>query len=85
MREIKIGVLWRAGLKRRMSQEIHEDAASVVDEVAETLGDQDNVNVAGRGLFELLEVVFGERLLERNLDGSRRRVVVRNDADGHGS
>ena len=37
MREIEIGVLRRVGLVGRMGEEVHEDAAGVVHEVAETL------------------------------------------------
>jgi hypothetical protein len=67
-----------------MSEQIHEDAAGVIDEVAETLRDEDGVYVAGRGMLELVEVVVGKRALERNFDGSGGPMGVVRDADGHG-
>jgi hypothetical protein len=67
-----------------MGKQIHEDAASVIDEVAETLGDEDSVHVAGRGMLDLVEVVVGKRALERNFDGSGGPIGVVRDADGHG-
>ena len=81
--EIEIGVLRRAGLVRRMGEEIHEDAAGVINEVTETLRDEDSVHIARRGLLELEKVVIGERILERNFDCRRGPIGVERDADGH--
>src|SRR5882672_4997097 len=83
MGEIKIGVFRRVRLEGRMGEQLHEDAASVIDQVAETLGDEDGVHVAGRGLLELVEVVGGKRALERNLDGSGGPIGVGRNSDGH--
>src|SRR6266704_681332 len=66
------------------ADQVGENAASVVNEVAKTLANEDGVNVAGRGLFELVKVVVGERLFERDFDGRRRLVLVRDDSNGHG-
>jgi hypothetical protein len=66
--EIEIGVLRRIRLVGRMGQEIHEDAAGVIDEVTEALRDEDSVHIAGRGLLKLEKVVIGERILERDFD-----------------
>jgi len=66
-----------------MGEEIHEDAAGVINEVPETLGDEDSVHIAGRGLFELEKVVIGERILQRNFDCRRGPIGVGRDADGH--
>src|SRR6266850_3015747 len=84
MREIEIGVFRGVGLEGRMGEQLHEDAAGVIDEVTEALGDEDRVHVAGRGLLELVEVVIGKRVFERNFDGGGRPVDVGRDADGHG-
>jgi hypothetical protein len=81
--EIEIGVFRRILLKRRMSEEIYEDAAGVVDQVAESLRDEYGVHVAGRGLFELVKVVVWEGIFKRDFDGSRGPSCVRRDADGH--
>jgi hypothetical protein len=83
MREIESGVFRRILLERRVSEEFHEDAAGVVDEVTEALRDKDGVHVAGRGLLELVKVVIGERIFERNFDGSGGPIGVGRDADGH--
>src|SRR6266700_1698966 len=66
------------------AEEVGENAASVVDEVAKALRNKDNVHIAGSGLFELGKVVVGERLFERDFDGGGGLVFVRDDADGHG-
>jgi len=66
-----------------MGEEIHEDAAGVINEVPETLRDEDSVHIAGRGLFELEKVVIGERILQRNFDCRRGPMGVGRDADGH--
>jgi hypothetical protein len=66
-----------------MCEQIHEDAASVIDEVAETLRDEDGVHVAGRGMLELVKVVVGKRALERDFDGSGGSIGVVRDANGH--
>jgi hypothetical protein len=83
MREIEIGVLGRIRLVGRMGEEVHEDAAGVIHEIAETLGDEDGVHVAGRGLLELEKVVIGEGLFERDFDGGGGLIGVRGNVDGH--
>ena len=40
MREIKFRIFGSACLKRRVNQQIHQNAASVVDEIAKSLGNQ---------------------------------------------
>jgi hypothetical protein len=66
-----------------MGEEIHQDAAGVINEVAETLRDEDSVHIAGRGLLELEKVVIGERILERNFDCGGGPSCVGRDAHGH--
>jgi hypothetical protein len=66
-----------------MGEKIHEDAAGVINEVTETLRDEDSVHIAGRRLLELEKVVIGERILERNFDCRRGPIGVGRDADGH--
>jgi hypothetical protein len=83
MREIEIGVLRRVRLVGRMGEEVHEDAAGVIHEVAETLGDEDGVYIAGRGVLELVEVVIREGLFERNFDGGGGLIGVRGNVHGH--
>jgi hypothetical protein len=61
--EIEVGVFRRVRLIGRMGKEIHEDAASVINEVAETLRDKDGVHIAWRGLLELEKIVVGKRIL----------------------
>jgi hypothetical protein len=84
MSEVEIRVLGRVRLVRRVGEEIHEDAAGVVEEVAKALRDEDSVHVPGRRLFELVEIVIGEGIFEGNFDGSGRLICVGRDADGHG-
>ena len=83
MREIEIGVFRGVRLKRRMSEEFHEDATGVIDEVAETLRDEDGVDVAGCGLLELEQVVIGEWVFERDFDCSGGPIGVGRDSYGH--
>jgi hypothetical protein len=61
--EIEVGVFRRVRLVRRMGEEIHEDTAGVIHEVAKTLRDEDSVHIAGRGLLELEKIVIGKRVL----------------------
>jgi hypothetical protein len=74
--EIETGVLRRVRLIGGMGEEIHEDPAGVVHEVAEPLRDKDGVHIAGRGLFKLEEVVIGKRILQRDFDSGRRPIGV---------
>ncbi len=83
MREIEIGVFRGVDLEGRMGEQLHEDAAGVIDQVAEALGNEDGVHVARRGLLELVKVVIGKGALERNFDGSGGPMGVGRDADGH--
>jgi hypothetical protein len=83
--EIEVGVFRRVRLVRGMGEEIHEDAAGVINEVAETLRDEDSVHIAGRGLFELEKIVIGERVFERDFDGSGGTICVGRNVDGHGA
>src|SRR5437016_4453507 len=71
-------------LEARATQELGEDAAGVVNEVAKTLGNKNGVYVAGSGLLELMEIVIGQRLFEWDFDCGGRLVLVGSDADGHG-
>jgi len=66
-----------------MGEEIHEDAAGVINKVSETLRYEDSVHIAGGGLLELEKVIIGERILERNFDCRRGPIGVGRDADGH--
>jgi hypothetical protein len=84
MCEVEIGVFRGVLLERRMSEEIHEDAAGVVDKIAEALGNEDDVDVAGSGLLELVQVVIGEGSFERDFDGGGGPIGVGRDANGHG-
>jgi hypothetical protein len=61
MREIEIRVLGRVGLKRRMDEEIHQDAAGIIHEIAKALRNENGINVARRWLVELEQVVIGQR------------------------
>src|SRR5438132_3817645 len=68
----------------RAAEKFGEDAASVVDKIAKTLRNKDGVDVARSGLFELVEIVIGQRLFERDFDGGGRLVFVWGDSNGHG-
>src|SRR6266446_3479373 len=68
----------------RAADQVSENTASIVYKITESLGNEDGVNVAGRGLFELVKVVVGERFFERDFDGGGRLVLVRDDSNGHG-
>jgi hypothetical protein len=56
-------------LKAGPTQQFRQDTAGIIDEVAESLRDQDDVHVPRSGLLELVKVVIRKRLFERNLDG----------------
>src|ERR1700688_820138 len=68
MREIQFRVFGSARLKRWVNEEIHQHPASVIDEIAKTLGNQNRVDVARRRLFQLIEIVIGQRLVQWNFD-----------------
>jgi len=68
MREIELCIFWRACLKRRMNEQVHQNAASVVDEIAKSLGNQNGVDVARSRLLQLIEIVIGQGLVERDFD-----------------
>jgi hypothetical protein len=67
-----------------MSEQVHENAASVVDQIAEALRDEDGVHVAGRGLLELEQVVIGKGIFERDFDCCAGPICVGRNVDGHG-
>jgi hypothetical protein len=83
MSKIEICVLGGIRLIGRMSEEIHEDAAGIVDEVPKTLRDKESVHVARRGMLELVEIVIGERIFEGNFNGGGGLIFVMRDIDGH--
>src|SRR2546430_16782769 len=60
-------------LEARANQEFGEDAAGVVNEVAETLGNKNGVYVAGSGRLELVEIVIRQRRFEWGFDCGRMR------------
>ena len=68
MREIQFCIFGSPCLKRRVYQQVHQNAASVIDEIAESLGNQNRVDVARRRLFQLIEIVIGQRLVQWNFD-----------------
>ena len=68
MCEIQFRVFGSPCLKRWVNEEIHQHPASVIDEIAKTLGNQNRVDVARRRLFQLIKIVIGQRLIERNFD-----------------
>ena len=67
------------------AEEVSQDAAGIVDEVAKPLRDQDCINIARRGLFKLVEIVIGQRLFERDFNGGGGLVLVGCDSNGHGA
>src|SRR5260370_25268678 len=68
-----------------VAEHFGKNAAGVVDKVAETLRDKDDVDIARSGLLDLLKIVIGEGPFERNFDGDGRLVLVRRKSDGHGA
>jgi hypothetical protein len=82
--EIEIRVLRRVSLEWRMSEEIHQHAAGVIHKIAKALTNENGVNIAGRGLVELEQIVIGQRFFERNFNRRRRLVFIGNYADRHG-
>jgi len=68
MREIKFRIFGSACLKRRVNEQVHQNPASIVDEIAKSLGNQNSINVARCRLFQLIEIVLRQRLIERNFD-----------------
>jgi hypothetical protein len=68
-----------------MAEHFGKNAAGVVDKVAESLRDKDDVDIARGRLLDLLKIVIGKRPSERNFDGGGGLVLVRRKADGHGA
>jgi hypothetical protein len=83
MSEIEVSVFRRVSMEGWKGEQLHEDAASIIDQVAETLRDEDGVHVAGCGLLELVEVVVRKRALQRNFDGGGGPIGVGRNSDGH--
>ena len=59
------------------------DLLRVVDEVAKSLRNQDRVNVARGRLLQLIEIVIGQRLVERNFYRGCGLIYIGDDANGH--
>src|SRR5258708_21863095 len=81
---------WRIGneiepgmVRRRVGQEVHQNAAGVIDQIAKTLRHQNSVPVAGRGMLDLIEIIVGQRFFEGDLYGSGRLVFVPDGTDRH--
>src|SRR5439155_17374779 len=68
----------------RAAEKFREDAASVIDEIAKALRNKYGVDVARRRVLELVEIVIGQRLFQRDFDGGGRLVFVSGDSNGHG-
>src|SRR2546421_2885080 len=68
----------------RAAEKFHEDAASVIDEIAKALRNKYGVDVARRRLLELVEIVIGQRSFQGDFDGGGRLVFVSGDSNGHG-
>ena|GEM_PF-7013728 len=68
MREIKFRIFGSTGLKRRVNEQVHQNPARVIDEIAKSLGNQNRVDVARRRLLQLIEIIIGQRLIERDFD-----------------
>jgi hypothetical protein len=81
--EIEIRVLGRIRLVGRMGEEIHEDAAGIVDEIAKSLGNKNAVYVARSRMFELMEIVIEQRLFEWDFDGGGGLALVGCNSNGH--
>ena len=69
---------------RLVGKQIHQNPARVVDQIAESLRHQDAVHIAGSGLIDLLEVVIGKRLLQRDLDRRGGLAFIGNNTGRHG-
>jgi len=66
-----------------LAKNFEEHPAGIVDQIAKTLRDQHAVNVARSGVFEVDEIVVWKRFFERNFDGDRGLIRVRNDSKWH--
>jgi hypothetical protein len=66
------------------TEKFGEDAAGIVDEIAKSLGNKNAVYVARSRVFELMEIVIGQRLFEWDFDGGGGLVLVGGDSNGHG-
>jgi hypothetical protein len=66
-----------------MGKKIHEDAAGVINEVAETLRDKDSVHITWRGLLDFEKIVIGKRILKWDFDRSGGPICVVGDMYGH--
>ena len=59
MREIKSRIFGSPCLKGRVNQQVHQNAASIIDQIAKALRNQNRVDVARRRLLQLIEIVIG--------------------------
>src|SRR5256885_17213785 len=69
---------------RRVREEVHQDAAGVIDKLAKAFAAENRIYFARHGLLDLLDMVLRQGFLQRELNGSRRLILIRDDADGHG-
>src|SRR5271167_4806745 len=67
----------------RMGQEIRQDAARIVDQVAKALGYQNPVDVSRRWLFHLFQVVIWQGFRQGYLNSDGWLVLVWGNAHGH--
>ena len=66
------------------AEDFHEHTAGIVDQIAKALRNQHGVDIARGRKSQLLQIVIGKRLFQRNFDGHRRLVCIRNNFQGHG-
>jgi hypothetical protein len=71
-------------LEARTAEQLGKDTTRIVDQIAESLANENGVDVARGGLFQLFKVVIGKRLFERDFKRGGRLVLVRDDSNGHG-
>ena len=84
MRQIERPAVRSIDGARLVGKQIHQNAARVVDQIAESLRHQDAIHVAGSGLVDLLEVVIGKRLLQRDFDRRGGLAFIGNNTGRHG-
>src|SRR5258708_29465240 len=58
------------------AQQFGEDSASVIDEVAKPLGNEDGIDIARSRLFGLVEIVIGQRLFAGDFDSGGGPVLI---------
>ncbi len=69
MCEIQIGVFRRVRISGRVRQQIEQNPARIIHQIAKTLRHQHRIYIPRRGLFQLFQIVIRQGLPQGYFDG----------------